>query len=46
MEQLSPLELKIRTKIKELEEAITWASTGYTSEEVLEMLKGLLEKVR
>jgi len=44
MEQSTTMEIKIRNKIKELEEAITWASTGYTSEEVLEILKELLEK--
>ncbi|HEY8911328.1 MAG TPA: hypothetical protein VIM51_13775 [Desulfosporosinus sp.] len=43
MVRSSSLELKIMAKIKELEEAITWASHGYTSEEVLAILKELLE---
>lgn len=42
MEQLATLETKILNRIKELEEAIGWASHGYTTEEVLEILKELL----
>jgi len=43
MEPLTTLEMKIMHKIVELEEAIKWASHGYTTEEVLAILKELLE---
>ena len=43
MERLTTLEIKIKDKIRELEEAVTWASHGYTAEEVLAILKELLE---
>lgn len=42
MKQLSALEINIMNRIKELEEAVGWASHGYTTEEVLEILKELL----
>lgn len=43
MERLTTLEIKIMDKIEELEEAVKWASHGYTEEEVLAILKELLE---